>query len=622
MISFKDSVNDIGFTFNFDLDHKRCVVEANGTSLVCHLCVSEKEEKVSFAQSGCKPLSVFFESRFNAVGKIPGGFRKKDAQSDFDIILSRLIDRSLRPMISLDCNKDIRLYVQVLNYSNYSLEVLSVLASSLLLLLFGVIELPVSLGKISGNELNAANKKDGKFRFLAAFAGGINSSNLMVDYECLDGALFRSVDLYREILDKSFKITASIAEDLNNMQLRLLGEVKKISGVRDKIFPKRSLGFFANRSAWKYAGLFLSEVKGMAKTKKTLSSIINSFNDGADDYVFHSFVRRYISESLLSQVFKTRKRLDNRAFASLHSNSLVGDLRESSVVFDFVKSSCGINIVNRGNTQVCSSLCVADSNNVQINDWIDGRGKENLIVNYNFGAHLNDSVKKNAGGSRREIGHSDLIRKSLKALFSKGGDVARVVCDVFSSDGGSSMAAVCGASLLLYRKRLISELVCGISIGLIKKDGKREFLLDLTHVEDEFLSLVDCKIASSKSCITAMQLDSKGLEFKYADFNEMLSLGVVKLNQVLDFTSGLLKRSVVDSGFDPSVADKIDSVVLDVDTKSLKECLVRRDMQLSWLSKKLKVDFKFEGDNCLRLSSLDPEKLIDAEKFIRHLVKN
>lgn len=644
MISLKEFFNDKQFYFSFDPQNKRVIVEAGKTSIMCHVSISSSVISRSFSESGCKPLTVFFESRFNSINKIPGGFKKKDSISDSDIVLARLVDRCIRPLIPNDFNREIRVYLHVLSYSNYSLETLSVLAASLNLSLFGILDTPVSLCKLSGDEVNTSRRKDSKFRFMAAFSSSKWSSpdvgdNVMIDYELLRGLSVKNIDFYRNILDKSFEITSTIARDMNKMQERIILDVKsslKFSSSENfsSAYPGFWAGFWFRMKAWKLARSFF---RSLLNNSVPYPKLLKSFDViSSSDYVFNSYVRELLSSWFVEHVARYKRRLDSRLVFT-HNNLPDSDVRESFVVNRLVNSAVTCNLFYRGNcTQIVSSVCVADSSNAQLVDSLDGRFSESFIVNYNFLPHLSDDHKRSSGCSRRELGHSDLIKKSLKSLISDDSKVIRIVSDVVACDGGSSMAAVCGGSILLYQNKLIPELVAGISIGMIKYSGETHFIVDLSHSEDEFLSSIDCKIAASKNAITAIQLDSKKLGLTYTDFDELIKVAIIKLKEIINsinasldtnllvenrsYKGGLTKGDLSVETFSGKTSGRT-VVFLPINTAFFEDCLLRNNIEIVWLAKKLSVDIRIEGSNRLKLSAFKQQKLDEAIKFITHLMK-
>lgn len=633
MISIKESIDDRSFFFKVDLENNRLIIEAAKTSVMCHISLATDEPSRSFSESGCKPLTVFFESRFNAINKIPGGFKKKDLGSDQDIVISRLVDRCIRPLLPNDFNREIKLYIQVLNYREYSLEVLSVMAASILLNLFGIIDAPVSLCKISGEKINACSREDRKFKFFGAFSAG---QNIVVDYERLMDLFLDGLDSYRNILDKAFKITSSVASDLNDLQSKVISKfnVEKIS--------VKSVGFLDRMRAWKITrNLFNSLIQSDSDYFKHLKSMDSLSYKYDSDYVFNSYIRDLLYSRFVDYILRSKKRLDGRSLVELNNISLSDDVRETKLIRNLVSSEKGCNLFSRGKTQIVASIAIADSSNSQCIDSLEGKFSESLIVNYNFLSHLSDSNRKILGNSRREIGHSELIKKSLRSIYNPSDyAVSRIVCDVVACDGSSSMSSVCAASVLLYQNQMIDTLVGGISIGLIKHENKKEFLVDLNHFEDEFLSMMDCKIAGTKRVITAIQLDVKKIGLSYQDFNELLKISVVKLNEVLNNLECLIdstplgnkraEKSVFKKSNDEcnrskkesSVHKKAESITLNIDTQSFKDCLDDRDIQIAWLAKKLRVDIRIEGARKLRLSAFNLNKIDDAIKYIKNLIKN
>lgn len=498
MITTKGFVNGKEVTFEVErfgtLAHG-VLVKCGETSVLCTTVVGEKTNK-DFLD-----LSVTYIEKFSAINKIPGGYKKREgALSDKEILISRLIDRSLRPIIDPLFDREIQIFVQVLSFDGYSTEVLAVAGCSLSLNLAKVIDKIISAAKFCNDEFNDGQMTDG----LDFFHAVCEEKTIMIESVSIEA---KNIQTSIELLKRLNLATMKLAVEMEDIQKSLLSkfnilkiEPKKLSWL--KCLQIKFLTYTYNKLVF----------MNFDHEKEYVKRIIKKYGMNFTKHFYVNF-SKYFSEKIL----KNKKRMDSRLF---------NQIRPFNSVKNVFSKLDGSATFKRGKTEVLASFTKASMQEAQSVDNIRGFYKDGFMVHYNF---LPFCVGETGRYylSRREIGHSELIRKALSPMLSKKYDALRVVIDVLSCDGSSSMAGVCAASLAL--KAYLKKKVAGISVGMVGS----EYLVDLNAFEDRYLSKVDCKIAGTENEITAIQLDVKHGGLTIEEFEGLLEIGHSNIGKIL-----------------------------------------------------------------------------------------
>ncbi|GAA9077675.1 polyribonucleotide nucleotidyltransferase [Helicobacter pylori] len=455
------------------------------------------------------PLVVQFLEKSYAAGKIPGGFVKREGRAqDFEILTSRLIDRTLRPLFPKDYRYPTQITLMVLSHDiENDLQVSALNAASATLFLSHIAPIKsVSACRIAriDNEfiinpsISLLNQSS-----LDLFVSGTKESLNMIEMRSLGqklNALEEPLMLKAlELAQKSLKETCTLYEEIfTPHQNELL--FKESQGI---VFNERLLDLLKNQ-------YFDEIIKGIESS--ALSERENVFNEIAKKISeAHSEFSLEEIESSLEKVKKTeirrmiikdKIRPDKRALEEVRPILIESDLlpmAHSSILF------------TRGQTQSLVVGVLGTDNDAQTHESLEHKApiKERFMFHYNFPPFCVGEASSIGATSRRELGHGNLAKRALETSIKNKEQVIRLVSEILESNGSSSMASVCAGSLALYASGVeIYDLVAGVAMGMVSEGQNHAILSDISGLEDAEGDM-DFKIAGNLEGITAMQMDTK-----------------------------------------------------------------------------------------------------------------
>ena len=482
-----------------------------GDTLVLTTCVMSKEEKNGLDYF---PLTVEYEERYYAAGKIRGPryIKRETRPSDEAICNARLIDRAIRPLFPKDLKREVQVVTTVLSWDGQNdPDILGLISASLAL---SISDIPwqgplaaVRVGKVNDHfilnpnyeereksqiDLVIAGKEKQGEILANMLEGGFDETQeplLLEAWEFSEKYLKKLIDFQKEIVGKIGKEKTSIAFPERDLDLE--NEVKKFLGKRleEAIYQKEKVARFDEVSRLKEELINFVEIRysGQGKTKYALD-----------------FFEKEIERILEENVLKFEKRPDGRK---------LDEMREISCEVGLLPRTHGSGLFCRGQTKALSILTLGTPTDSQLLEGMEIVGKKRFMHHYNFPPYCAGEVKPMRGPGRREIGHGMLAEKALLPLvpsFEEFPYTIRIVTEILSSNGSTSMASVSSSSLALMDAGVkIKRPAAGISIGLIKgKDGQYKLLTDIQGPEDHYGDM-DFKIAGTKKGITAVQMDVK-----------------------------------------------------------------------------------------------------------------
>jgi polyribonucleotide nucleotidyltransferase len=454
------------------------------------------------------PLTVEYREKTYAAGKIPGGFLKREGRpSDKEILASRLIDRSIRPLFPEGFKNEIQVFVTVLSADQENdADILAAVAASVAL----------SVSTVPWNGPLAAarvGKVEGKWI--------LNPTFQQLEFSTIDLVVSGSADAIHMVEGGSLEI--SEAEMLEALKVAQKG-IKDLIALEKKVInaePRRKL-------AWEKAVLdpaLVARVRDLAE--KAMVSAINAkdkaarasgvkelrqgvltqlaaeFPDKAKDIVAELDEIEY--RVMRAQVLEKGERVDGRDLDTI---------RPISIEVGLLPRAHGSALFQRGETQALASVTLGTADDEQRIDSIDvlGETTKSFMLHYNFPPYSTGEVKMIRGTSRREIGHGALAERALQPLlphYEEFPYTLRVVSEVLESNGSSSMATVCAGSLALLDAGVPMKGACaGVAMGLVKEGDKIAILTDILGSEDA-LGDMDFKVAGTTNGITSIQMDIK-----------------------------------------------------------------------------------------------------------------
>jgi polyribonucleotide nucleotidyltransferase len=498
------------------------VVIKSGNMMLLATVVANKEAKegVDFL-----PLSVDYQEKFASNGRIPGSFLKREARlSDYEILISRLVDRALRPTFPDDYHADVQVLINLISADSEVLPDAFVgLAAAAAL---AVSDIPFN-GPIS--EVRVA-KINGEYKVNPSVSELVGASlELIVAANANDILMVEGEG--DEISETEMLEALRIAHDAIKIQCTALNELTVACGKTEKrSYSHESHNEELRAELWKnYYEKYLAVAK-LANPKKDerkagFKAIVDEFIASLpeDHLVNLSLAKTYLhdieKEAARQLVLQERYRLDGRK---------LNEIRQITCEVDYLPTPHGSSVFTRGETQSLTTVTLGTKMDEQIIDQAMTQGYNKFMLHYNFPGFSTGEVKPNRGVGRREVGHGNLAMRAIRKVLPKMEDfpyTLRIVSDILESNGSSSMATVCAGTLALMDAGVkIKAPVSGIAMGLISdsKTGKYAVLSDILGDEDH-LGDMDFKVTGTENGITACQMDIKVQGLSYEVLAEALS---------------------------------------------------------------------------------------------------
>ncbi len=457
------------------------------------------------------PLSVDYQEKFASTGKVPGGFMKRESKlSDYEVLISRFVDRVIRPLFPDDYHSDTQVMIYLISGDENALpDALAAFAASAAL---SVSDIPFQ-GPIS--EVRVA-RVDGTF-----IVNPTQEQKNRADIDLMVGASIENILMVegemKEVGEDDMLEALKIAHEAIKDQCRLQIELTEAVGKTTKREYNHEVKDEALREElWKlmYDKLYAAASQLTANKKQRsegFSKVLDEYMDALpeDTTVNKDLVKRYYKEiqkkAARDLVLNQSVRLDGRK---------TNEIRDIWSEVDYLPSPHGSAIFTRGETQSLTTVTLGTKLDEQMIDGAMIEGYSKFILHYNFPGFSTGEVKPNRGPGRREVGHGNLALRALKQVLppdEKNPYTIRIVSDILESNGSSSMATVCAGSLALMDAGVpISAAVSGIAMGMISdsKTGKYAILSDILGDEDH-LGDMDFKVTGTEKGITACQMDLK-----------------------------------------------------------------------------------------------------------------
>lgn len=508
-------------TFNTEFGGRSLIVEigrvaelANGSAIIKYgdtnvLVTATSSEK---PREGIDffPLSVDYEERLYSVGKIPGGFIKREGRpTEKAILTSRLIDRSIRPLFPKDYRNDVAVVATVLSVDqDCSPEIASMIGASIALSIsdipFQEIISGVNIGLIDRKFIVNPTASQREISDLSLTVASTKNKVMMIEAganEVSDDDMFNAIMFAHEENEKLVDFIDQIVNDCG---------VQKRNYVCSDVpqdFYEMVKKFITEE---KMSDLMFTQSK--QERSQRLNDLFGSVKKNiyyeADDYdkflaeAFYKFQKETVRKMILVH----HKRPDGRE---------LDEIRKLSAEIDVLSRTHGSALFSRGQTQVLTVTTLGSMSDAQILDGLDIlEENKRYMHHYNFPSFSVGETRPSRGPGRREIGHGALAERALLPVIPSEDDfpyAIRLVSEVLSSNGSTSQASICASSLSLMAAGVpIKSHVAGISVGLVTGENEDDFVLlaDIQGLED-FFGDMDFKVAGTKKGITAIQMDIK-----------------------------------------------------------------------------------------------------------------
>ncbi len=460
------------------------------------------------------PLLVDFEEKLYAVGRIPGGFFKREGRpTETAILTARRIDRPIRPLFPKGYRNDVQIVITPLSVDQDNPpDILAINGASAAL---AVSDIPFDnligaarVGRIDGKLIVDPTVSEMAESDMDLVVAGTKDAIMMI--EC------GSSEVSEEEVLKAIKEAHNRIKDVIKLQEELAKQAGKAKKKVKLYKPDESIEKFVKDKAEKKiiaAAAITEKNKRMAEIDVIKEEIVQAIKDSKDEELkklvdsrpadIKNIINDIEKKNVRRMILEDKKRPDGRGF---------NDIRELNCEVGLLPRAHGSAVFSRGQTQVLTIATLGSLGEVQKLDSLSPEETKRYMHHYNFPAYSVGEVRPMRGPGRREIGHGALAEKGLEPVVPNEDEfpyAIRLVSEVLSSNGSTSMAATCASTLALMDAGVkIKDPVAGISIGLVK-DGKKEILLtDIQGIEDYFGDM-DFKVAGTKKGITAIQVDVK-----------------------------------------------------------------------------------------------------------------
>jgi polyribonucleotide nucleotidyltransferase len=470
------------------------------------------------------PLSVDYQEKFASTGKVPGGFLKRESKlSDYEVLISRLVDRAIRPLFPDDYHAETQVMIYLISGDENALpDALAAFAASAAL---SVSDIPFG-GPIS--EVRVA-RIDGKFVINPTMADKARADIDLIVAASLDNILMVEGEM-KEVSEDDMLEALRIAHDAIKIQCEVQIELSKEAGKTEKrTYDHETKDENLKAELWNllYDKVY-QQAKLQTKNKRFRSE---GFSRIIDEYLESLPEDTTIDKELVKHYYHDIQKKASRDLVLNEGVRLDGrkptEIREIWSEVDYLPSPHGSAVFTRGETQSLTTVTLGTKLDQQTIDGAMISGSSKFILHYNFPGFSTGEVKPNRGPGRREVGHGNLALRALKQVLPPDADnpyTIRVVSDILESNGSSSMATVCAGSLALMDAGVpVKGPVSGIAMGMISdaKTGKYAILSDILGDEDH-LGDMDFKVTGTERGITACQMDLKVEGLTYALLKEAL----------------------------------------------------------------------------------------------------
>ncbi len=490
------------------------VVRMGGTMLLATVVSNEEaKEGVDFM-----PLTVEYQEKYASTGKFPGGFFKREARpSEYEILISRLVDRALRPLFPDDYHSDTQVMIQLISSDQKHLpDSLACLAASTAM---AVSNIPFN-GPIS--EARVA-RIDGKFAVNPTIAD-LERADLDIIVAASQDSIVMVEGEMKEVSEADMLEAIKHAHQAIRAQIAAINELAAMvptsSPKREYSHEKHDLELkdlvfafcYEKCAAVARSGNANKKARGEAfkaikeEFKATLTEEERGVKSSLISTYFHDVEKKAMRQVILNE----GKRLDGRN---------TRDIRAIWSEVDYLPSAHGSAIFTRGETQSLTTVTLGNKMDEQMIDGAVIEGTNNFLLHYNFPSFSTGEARPNRGTSRREIGHGNLALRALKPMVPKAPEnpyTIRIVSDILESNGSSSMATVCAGTLALMDAGVkLAKPVSGIAMGLITDDGSKYQVLSDILGDEDHLGDMDFKVTGTRDGITACQMDIKVMGLSY-----------------------------------------------------------------------------------------------------------
>lgn len=586
-----------------------CVVTCGDTVVLVTATASNKpREGIDFF-----PLSVEFEEKMYSVGKIPGGYIKREGRpSDKAILSARLIDRPIRPLFPEGYRNDVQVIATVLSVDqDCPPDILAMIGSSIALSISDIpFEGPtgsVLMGYVNGEYIVNPNEKQRNLSDINLVVSGTKDaimmveagSNIVTEKEML-GAILKAHEEIKNICEFVEEIQKEVGKEKTTYEVFTPNEE-----IRNKVteYGKDKIVAAVNNP---------DKIQRIENIEAAFEDIKAHFEDDLEE--FGKDISQVMEEIEVAEVrreiLEDEIRPDGRALT---------EIRPLTSEVGYLPRTHGSGLFTRGQTQVLSIVTLAGLSEVQEIDGLGDDTPKRYMHQYNFPPFSVGDTRPVRGPGRREIGHGALAERALLPVIPSEEDfpyAIRVVSEVLSSNGSSSQASVCGSTLALMDAGVpIKAPVAGIAMGLIEDKGKIKILTDIQGLEDHFGDM-DFKVAGTREGITAIQMDIKVSGISEEILAQALEQARVARLQILDNMHDAIAEPRPEiSPYAPIIYS------ITIDPEKIGEVIGSGGKTINKIIEQTGVKIDIDDDGQVSVISENADKAKEAIEIIENIVK-
>ncbi len=591
--------------------------QADGSALVQYgdtvILATAVASKEPIEDRGFFPLSVEYREKTYAVGKIPGGFFKREGRPhEKEVLSARQIDRPIRPLFPQNFNYEVQVVVTILSSDRENdADVLGLIGASTAL---SISDIPFD-GPIAAARVG---RIDGKLVVNPTFSE-LEQSDMNIIVAASKEALAMVEGEAGEISEEDMLEALTLAHD----------EIKKIIALEESIVsevgkPKRELPAVEVNEELeaKVRGLaedplkkalFIKEKLARQAAKRQVKNAVweqlqEEYPDGA--MKISNIIHDIEKEIVRAMILNDKKRIDGRSHE---------DIRPITCEVGVLPRTHGSALFTRGETQSLTVTTLGTKVDEQKIEGLDGESWKSYMLHYNFPPFSVGEVKRFMGPSRREIGHGNLAERALKPMIPSEEQfpyTIRIVSDILESNGSSSMATVCAGSLSLMDAGVpVKTPVAGIAMGLIKEDDKVAILTDILGDEDH-LGDMDFKVAGTRTGITAVQMDIKISGISTDLMRKALADAHIARQKILDIMDSTISAPRENlSPYAPRI------VAIHIDVEDIGMVIGPGGKMIREIIEKSGAEVNIDDDGTVQIASTDEEACQIAIEMIENLVQ-
>jgi polyribonucleotide nucleotidyltransferase len=559
------------------------------------------------------PLTVHYQEKYSAAGRIPGGFFKRErGATEKETLVSRLIDRPIRPLFPEGFYNEINVICQVLSYDGENEpDVLAMVAASAALTISGVPFMgPIGaarVGYVDGEYvLNPTldQVKEGDLDLVVAATGDavmmVESEAKELSEEVMLGAVQFAHKACREAVNLIIDLAEQAAKDPWEMAAQA-----DLSAAKDKL--KKLIG---KDIAAAYKVTDKSERSNLLNAARAKAK--EAFGDAApqDQMAAQKLVKKLEAEIVRGAILKDGQRIDGRTTTQI---------RPIEAIVHFLPRAHGSALFTRGETQSICTTTLGTKDAEQMIDGLTGLSYENFMLHYNFPPYSVGEVGRFGAPGRREVGHGKLAWRALHPVLPSKDEfpyTIRVLSDITESNGSSSMATVCGGSLSMMDAGVpLKRPVSGIAMGLILEGKKFAVLSDILGDEDH-LGDMDFKVAGTEAGITTMQMDIKIAGIT----EEIMRKALEQAKEGRAHILGEMNKALASTRTELSAhAPRIET--LQIDKSKIREVIGTGGKVIREIVAQTGAKVDIDDEGLIKISSSDTAQIEAAIKWIKGIVE-